>query len=79
MDIAFVGEKDIFIFIYLDDMIVLSMKNEEHVEHLNNFFVKCRNLSLSLNLRKSYVAMTKGNYFGHIVSKEGVKIDLERV
>jgi hypothetical protein len=30
MDIAFADEKDKFIFIYLDDIIVYSVSNEEH-------------------------------------------------
>jgi hypothetical protein len=41
--------------------------------------VKCRKFGLSLNLKKSYFSMEEGKLPGHIVSKEGVKIDSERV
>jgi hypothetical protein len=40
MDIPFMGEKDIFIVIYLDYMIVFSKTNEDHIQHLNHIFVK---------------------------------------
>jgi len=42
-------------------------------------FLKCRKYRLSLNPKKSYFAMEEGKLLGHIVSKEGVKIDPERV
>jgi hypothetical protein len=75
MDITFIGEKDRFIVIHLDDMIVLSKTYEEHVEYLKQTFVKCRRFGLFLNPKKYYFSMTEANILGHIVSKEGVKID----
>jgi hypothetical protein len=79
MDIAFVGEKERFIFIYLDDMIVFSKTDEDHIKHLRHTFVKCIKFGLSLNPIFYYFSMTKGKLLGHIVSKEGVNIDPERV
>jgi hypothetical protein len=40
MDIAFVGEKDKFFLIYLDDIIVYSSSHEEHLKHLKGVFLK---------------------------------------
>lgn len=34
MDIAFVGERDRFVVIYLDDIIVFSKTDEDHLVHL---------------------------------------------
>jgi hypothetical protein len=34
MDIAFIGEKDRFVVIYLDDITVFSTSDEEHLQHL---------------------------------------------
>lgn len=34
MDIAFVGERDRFIVVCLDDIIVFSNSDEEHLNHL---------------------------------------------
>ena len=49
MDIAFFGERDKFIVIYLYDNIVFSKSNEEHLMHLKQTFMKCRKYVLSLN------------------------------
>ena len=79
MDIAFVDEKDKILVIYLDDITIFSNSDEEHVTHLLRVFKKCRNFGISLNPKKSHFAMKEGNLLGHIISQEGIKIDLKRV
>jgi hypothetical protein len=79
MDIAFIGEKDRFVVIYLDDITIFSASNEEHFHHLKQTFEKCRRYGISLNPKKSHFAMEEGKILGHIVSPEGIKIDSERV
>jgi hypothetical protein len=75
MDIAFMGEKDKFVLIYLDDIIVYSSGHEKHLKHLKRVFLKCRQFGISLNSKKSQFALKKGKLLGHIVPTEGVKID----
>jgi hypothetical protein len=79
MDITFIGEKDKFMVIYLDDITVFSKSDDEHLQHLKQTFEKCRRYGISLNPKKSHFAMEEGKILGHIVSKEGIKIDPERV
>jgi ribonuclease HI len=79
MDIAFIGEKDKFVVIYLDDITVFSRSDKEHCCHLRKVFSKCRRFGLSLNPKKSLFAMKEGKLLGHIVSAEGVRIDPSRV
>ncbi len=79
MDIAFVGEKDKFVLIYLDDITVFSHSHSDHLLHLRKAFEKCRKYGISLNPKKSFFALKEGKLLGHIVSSEGVKIDPKRV
>jgi len=79
VDIDFVGEKDKFVVIYLDDIFVFSKTGEEHIEHLRLTFEKCRKYGLSLNPKKSQFTLSEGKLLGHILAKEGVKIDPKRV
>jgi ribonuclease HI len=79
MDIAFIGEKDKFVLIYLDDITVFSNSHELHLQHLRKTFLKCRKYGISLNPKKSNFALKEGKLLGHIVSEEGVKIDPKRV
>ena len=75
MDIGFVGLKDKFVLIYVDDLTVYSNYHEEHLQHLRRVFLKCRQFGISLNPKKSQFYLNEGKLLGHIVSAEGVKID----
>jgi hypothetical protein len=73
------GERDKFVIIYLDDLTVFSKSDAKHLTHLKQTFEKCRKFSLSLNPNKSHFAMQEGKLLGHIVSRDGIKIDPKRV
>eukprot|EP00253_Pinus_taeda_P023437 PITA_23437 len=79
MDIAFVGEKDKFVLIYLDDITVFSSSHKDHLQHLKKVFLKCRQFGISVNLKKSQFSLEECKLLGHIVCTEGVKIDPTRV
>jgi len=75
MDITFVGERDKFVVVYLDYLTVFSNSDAEHLVHLRQTFDKCIKFGLSLNPKKSHFAMQEGKLLGHIVSKDGIKVD----
>ena len=75
MDIDFVGLKDKFVLIYLDDLTVYSNIHEEHMQQLRSVFLKCRKFGISPNPKKSQFALSEGKLLGHIVSAGGVKIN----
>ena len=79
MDIDFSEDIGYFIVIYLDDITVYSKTDEEHLVHLRKVFEKCRKYGLSLNPKNSLFAMEEGKLLGHIISKDGIRIDPERV
>ena len=56
-----------------------SDSNLQHIEHLKKTFLKCRKFGISLNPKKSHFAMSEGKLLGHIISKDGIKIDPSRV
>eukprot|EP00253_Pinus_taeda_P015204 PITA_15204 len=75
MDMTFANEKDVFLVVYLDDLTVFSKSYEEHLFHLTKVFQKCKKYGISLNLKKSLFAMSEGKLLGHIISKDGIRID----
>lgn len=79
MDIAFANEKDVFLVVYLDDLMVFSGSNDEHLHHLRIVFQKCRKFGISLNPKKSLFSMDEGKLLGHIISKDGIHIDPSRM
>jgi hypothetical protein len=79
MDIYFVDELGRFIVIYLDDMTVYSKSDEEHLQHLIHVFEKCSKFGISFNPKKILFGLEKGKLLGHIISKDGIKIDPNRI
>ena len=79
MDIASADESDRFVVIYMDDITVYSNSDREHIKHLEKDFLKCRKYGISLNPRKSNFALEEGKLLVHTISKEGIRIDPDRV
>jgi len=79
VDIAFAKEIHDFLVIYLDDLTVFSKLDQEHLEHLRQVFIICRKYGISLNPKKSLFGLKEGKLLGHIISKEGIRIDLDRI
>lgn len=60
-------------------MIVYSKSEEEHREHLRAIFNELRNHRLLINAKKSEFFLEEIQFLGHIVSKDGVRMDPAKV
>ena len=65
--------------IYLDDIIVFSRTPEEHVHRLKSVISKLRAAGLKLKPSKCDLFKQQINYLGHVVSKEGVSTDPDKI
>jgi len=67
------------IVVYLDDLTLLSKRISDHLHHLKQIFEGCRKYDISLNPKKSIFTVSNENLLGHIITKSGIKLDLDRV
>ena len=67
-----------FIQVFLDNFAVYT-RNSEHFEHLRLCLEHCRKGGLSLNPAKCAFGVTSGTLLGHIISQEGIAVDLDKV
>eukprot|EP00253_Pinus_taeda_P021472 PITA_21472 len=79
MDVAFAKEIHDFLVIYLDDLTTFSKSDQEHLKHLRKVFLICRKYGISLNPKKSLFGLEEGKLLGHIISKDGIRIDPDRI
>jgi len=79
MDVAFAGLIDSILVVYQDDLTAYSKKEEQHCMHLEQIFIRALEYGISLNPKKCAFGVVEGKLLGHIVSKDGVRIDPERV
>ena len=79
MDIAFAEEKEKFGVVYMDEITRYLKSKRDHIKHMENVFLKYNKFGISLNPRKSKFSMQEGKLMGHIISKDGIKIDPDRI
>eukprot|EP00253_Pinus_taeda_P021677 PITA_21677 len=78
-DIAFAKEIHDFLVVYLDDITIFSKSDQEHLKHLRQVFLICKKYGISLNPKKSLFGLEEGKLLGHIISKNGIRIDPDRI
>ena len=60
-----------FVFAYLDDILVASSSEEEHLTHLRDLFTRLSQHGLIINPAKCLFGVTSINFLGHLISKDG--------
>lgn len=60
-----------FVFIYLDDILVASRSQTEHLEHLRQLFQRLQEHGLAINLSKCQFGRTSIDFLGHRVNQHG--------
>jgi hypothetical protein len=79
VDHVFKGLIGKFMAYYQDDLKIHSKTMGDHIHHLRKVFDRCKLYGVSLNTKKCLFVVTQGKLLGHIVCKEGIYIDLEKV
>jgi len=78
MTIAFQIYLRKFVEIFLDDFCVYSSKDKD-TKCLEKCFVQCKKYGISINATKSEFVVPFGKLVGHIVSSQGIAIDLDKI
>jgi hypothetical protein len=58
---------------YVDDIIVKSTKQDNHIADLQETFANFRQVGLKLNLEKCVFGVKKGKFLGCLVSTKGIE------
>ncbi|GKV49619.1 hypothetical protein SLEP1_g56360 [Rubroshorea leprosula] len=65
--------------VYVDDMIVTSVRAEDHIGDLDETFQNLRRAQMKLNPLKCTFAVESGKFLGYVVSKKGIEVNPEKV
>jgi hypothetical protein len=64
---------------YVDDIIVKSTKQENHITDLQETFANFRQVGLKLNPEKCVFGVKKGKFLGYLVSTKGIEANPSKI
>jgi hypothetical protein len=65
--------------VYIDDMLVKSIRKEDHLAHLREVFEILRRDKLRLNASKCLFGVCSGKFLGHIISNRGIEANPDQI
>ena len=65
--------------VYIDDMLVKSRREEDHLEDLRETFDTLRSYNMKLNLGKCALGVTTGKFLGFMVSQRGIEANTNKI
>ena len=68
-----------FLEVYMHNLCVHSKSRIDHITHLVKVFEKCQTFCICLNPKKCVFMVKQGQILGHIVSKNGISTDLDKI
>jgi len=79
MNSVFNKHLDNFVLVFLDDILIYSKNEEEHKEHLKMVLQGIRKHKMYEKSSKYDLYKNQINYLGHIISEEGILVDLDKI
>ena len=69
---------DLFIIVFIDDILIYSRSEEEHASHLRVVLQTLKDRQLFVKFSKCEFWLQSVAFLGHIVSSEGIRVDLQK-
>ena len=70
---------DQFVVVFIDDILIYSSSEADHVRHLRIVLQILREQRLYAKLKKCQFWLDSVSFLGHIISREGVSVDPAKV
>lgn len=68
-----------FVLVFFDDILVYSKNEHQHLDHVKQVLEKLRSSQLYANLEKCSFGQQEVSYLGHVISRQGVAMDQEKI
>jgi hypothetical protein len=79
MNLVFMSELDKFVVVFIDDILVYSKSEEEHVGHLHVVLQRLREHRLYVKLSKCDFWLKEIKFLGHTISQAGIAVNPDKV
>eukprot|EP00253_Pinus_taeda_P028524 PITA_28524 len=68
-----------FMLVFFDDILIYNKSWKDHVEHVDKVLKLLEEKQLYAKISKRFFGVQEVEYMGHIISHEGVKVDLSKI
>jgi hypothetical protein len=79
MKSVFMEEMDKFFVVFINDILFFSKSKKEHEEHLCIMLQRMRDHQLYAKFSKCEFWLSEVQFLGHVISLEGISVDLSKV
>jgi hypothetical protein len=79
MNSVFLDYLDKFVVVFIDDILIYSQSEEEHVDHLKMVLHRLREHQLYARLSKCEFWIDEVMFLGHIINRVGLVVDPKKV
>jgi hypothetical protein len=79
MNNVFMDYLDMFVVVFIDDILIYSQSEEEHVDHLKMVLQRLREHQLYAKLSKCEFWIDEVMFLGHIINRDGLVVDPKKV
>ncbi|KAM2307855.1 hypothetical protein ACFX1S_030150 [Malus domestica] len=70
---------DKFVIVFIDDILVYSKSQADHIRHLNLVLRKLREYQLYAKFSKCQFWLTEVAFLGHVISAQGIQVDPQKI
>ena len=68
-----------FVYAYVDDILIFSKDEKEHLEHHSILFQRLNNFGLAINLKKCRFGSNENRFLGHVITPQGISPATDRI
>ena len=79
MNRVFTQYLDLFVIIFIDDILIYYMSKEEHASHLRVVLQTLKERQLFAKFSKCEIWLESIAFLGHIISSEGIQVDSQKI